>query len=103
MVYYAYAKNSNDDWSWRYLIIAPNFLTLDQWFDEVKDKLPDNVIWRVSDEFYVYDERKFKLGRSTSQGHEAPKFMNKLIFTLLDDNGGRNISTFINGPVYGNC
>ncbi|KAF5123359.1 hypothetical protein E5D57_011272 [Metarhizium anisopliae] len=97
MVFYAYAKNSNDDWSYRYVIVAPNFNILDAWYYEVKDKVADNVFWRVSNEFYVFDAAKLNLGRSTAPGHEAPKFMNKLIFQLLNDNEGRNISTFVNG------
>ncbi|KAG8422771.1 hypothetical protein J3459_010058 [Metarhizium acridum] len=101
MVYYAYAKNSNDDWSWRYVIVAPNFKVLDEWYHEVKNKVSDNVISRVSHEFYVFDRNKLNLGRSTAQGHEAPQFMNKLIFQLLQDNEGRNISTFINGHLSG--
>ncbi|KAJ5968540.1 hypothetical protein N7501_004788 [Penicillium viridicatum] len=70
MVYYAYAKNSNDDWSWRYVTIAPSY--------------------------DILNETKLHLGRSTAAGKEAPQFMNKLIFQLQNDNEGRGISTFNN-------
>ncbi|KAJ5645665.1 hypothetical protein N7507_011676 [Penicillium longicatenatum] len=96
MVYYAYAKNSNDDWSWRYMIIAPSYDVLNQWFEAVKARVADNVIWRVSEDFYVFDRTKLNLGRSTAPNAEAPQFMNKLIFQLQNDNEGRGISTFNN-------
>ncbi|KAF1824261.1 uncharacterized protein K489DRAFT_408660 [Dissoconium aciculare CBS 342.82] len=96
MVFYAYAKNSNDDWSWRYLIIAPSFKELDDWYKTVRTRVADNVLVRVSDDFYVFDRSKFDLGSSTKPGKEAPNHMNKMIFQLMNDNGGRGISTFIN-------
>ncbi|KAJ5487406.1 hypothetical protein N7530_001706 [Penicillium desertorum] len=99
MVYYAYAKNSNDDWSWRYVIVAPNQRTLDQWYSAVQDKVADNVLSRVSEDFYVFDRNKLNLGRSTADGHEAPRFMNKIIFQLLSDNEGRNITSFVNSDI----
>ncbi|OGM50178.1 hypothetical protein ABOM_001081 [Aspergillus bombycis] len=95
MVYYAYAKNSQDDWSWRYLIIAPTFDILDDWYNTVKSKVPDDI-WRVSDDFYVFNRNKLRLGKSTAPGKEAPQFMNKMIFQLLSDNENRNIPTFVN-------
>ncbi|OQE11868.1 hypothetical protein PENFLA_c071G07434 [Penicillium flavigenum] len=100
MVYYAYAKNSNDDWSWRYVIVAPNQRTLDQWYGAVQDKVADNVLSRVSEDFYVFDRNKLNLGRSTADGHEAPRFMNKIIFQLLSDNEGRNITSFVNSDIH---
>ncbi|KAF2867977.1 hypothetical protein BDV95DRAFT_597720 [Massariosphaeria phaeospora] len=97
MVYYAYAKNSNDDWSFRYVLISPSFHVLDEWYKAVQDKVGEQVLQRVADDFYVFDRTKLNLGRSTAQGNEAPKFMNKIIFQLLNDNEGRNITTFVNG------
>ena len=87
---------SNDDWSWRYLIIAPSFNELDAWYKAVRERVADNVLVRVSDDFYVFDRTKLHLGRSTLAGHEAPQFQNKLIFQLMNDNEGRGISTFLN-------
>ncbi|RYO81188.1 hypothetical protein DL766_007718 [Monosporascus sp. MC13-8B] len=96
MVYYAYAKNSNDDWSWRYVIIAPTFHILNDWYNAVRGRVGEDVLWRVSDDFYVFNRQRLNLGRSTTTGAEAPQFMNKLIFQLLSDNEGRNITTFVN-------
>ncbi|OQD67788.1 hypothetical protein PENPOL_c003G08213 [Penicillium polonicum] len=96
MVYYAYAKNSNDDWSWRYVIIAPSYDILNEWYEAVRERVAENVLWRVSEDFYVFDRTKLHLGRSTAAGNEAPQFMNKLIFQLQNDNEGRGISTFNN-------
>ncbi|KAJ5191047.1 uncharacterized protein N7498_010032 [Penicillium cinerascens] len=100
MVYYAYAKNSNDDWSWRYVIVAPSLHTLNQWYNAVQDKVADNVLQRVDDDFYVFDRNKLNLGRSTADGHEAPRFMNKIIFQLLSDNEGRNLTSFVNATIH---
>jgi hypothetical protein len=79
------------------LIIAPSYDVLNQWFETVKSRVADNVIWRVSEDFYVFDRNKLDLGRSTAPNAQAPQFMNKLIFQLQNDNGGRGISTFTNG------
>jgi hypothetical protein len=78
------------------LIIAPSFNELDDWYKTVRTRVADNVLVRVSDDFYVFDRAKFDLGSCTKPGKEAPNFMNKLIFQLMNDNGGRGISTFIN-------
>ncbi|KAJ5981892.1 hypothetical protein N7499_009053 [Penicillium canescens] len=96
MVYYAYAKNSNDDWSWRYVIVAPSYDILNEWYEAVRARVTENVLWRVSEDFYVFDRTKLNLGRSTAPGNEAPQFMNKIIFQLQNDNEGRGISTFNN-------
>jgi len=96
MVFYAYAKNSNDDWSWRYMIIAPNYDILNEWYETVQTKVADNVLVRVTEDFYVFDRSKLALGESTRAGHEAPHFQNKLIFTLMNDLGGRGNPTFLN-------
>jgi hypothetical protein len=69
---------------------------VDAWYRAVQDKVGDEVLQKVSDDFYVFDRTKLNLGRSTSPGNEAPNFMNKIIFQLLSDNEGRNITTFVN-------
>ncbi|USP76427.1 hypothetical protein yc1106_03701 [Curvularia clavata] len=96
MVYYAYAKNSNDDWSFRYVIIGCDIHAVRVWYRAVRAKVGDDVLQQVSDDFYVFDRNKLNLGRSTDKGNEAPQFMNKIIFQLLSDNEGRNITTFTN-------
>lgn len=69
---------------------------LDEWYEAVRARVSENVLWRVSEDFYVFDRTKLHLGKSTSPGKEAPQFMNKLIFQLQNDNKGRGISTFNN-------
>ncbi|KAK3216401.1 hypothetical protein GRF29_8g3170442 [Pseudopithomyces chartarum] len=97
MVFHAYAKNANDDWSFRYLLIGPSKEVVHDWFNVVQDRVGDHVLWKLSDDFFVFDRNKLDLGRSTAQGHEAPKFMDKLIIQLLSDlEGNRVISTFAN-------
>ncbi|QLI64638.1 uncharacterized protein G6M90_00g017730 [Metarhizium brunneum] len=101
MVWYAYAKNSKTDDNWRYLIIAPNFKILDQFYEEARKIVGVNTFWRVSDDFYVYDRSEFDLGKCTTQKKQLEQFKNKLIFTLLNDLGGRVVPTFNNGSIHG--
>jgi hypothetical protein len=88
---------SNDDWSWRYVIAAPTQEIFQDWFRTVKSKVADGVLEQVSPEFIVFNREKLHLGASTREKAEAPQFMNKLIFNLMNDNEGRNITTFQNG------
>lgn len=78
------------------MIIAPTYGVLNEWFEAVRSKVADNVLVRVTEDFYVFDRNKLHLGRSTAAGHEAPNFQNKIIFQLLNDNEGRGAPTFIN-------
>ena len=67
---------------------------LDEWYEAVRARVSENVLWRVSEDFYVFDRTKLHLGKSTSPGKEAPQFMNKLIIQLQNDDEDRGISTF---------
>ncbi|OJJ66970.1 hypothetical protein ASPBRDRAFT_211167 [Aspergillus brasiliensis CBS 101740] len=96
MVFHAYAKNCNDDWSWRYLITAPDYNTFNDWFETVRAKVGDRVIYKLSSDFIAYDRNKFALGDCTRQNQEASKFLDKIMITLLNDRDGRTISTFNN-------
>jgi hypothetical protein len=80
------------------MIIAPSFKELDEWYQFLRTRVAEDVLRRLSDDFYVFDRSKLDLGSSTRDGHEAPQFKNKLIFTVLNDNalGGRGNPTFIN-------
>jgi hypothetical protein len=78
------------------MIIAPNYEILNDWYEAVRSKVADNVLIRVTEDFYVFDRNKLHLGESTRAGHEAPNFQNKMMFTLLNDQGGRGNPTFLN-------
>jgi hypothetical protein len=79
------------------VIAAPTQAISQDWFRTVRGKVADGVLEQVSPEFIVFDRTKLNLGRSTSPNAEAPHFMNKMIFNLMNDNEGRNITTFVNG------
>ncbi|KAF7585400.1 hypothetical protein BBP40_011026 [Aspergillus hancockii] len=97
MVYYAYLKNYNDDWSYRYMFVTPDKETLDAWYDAVLKKVGGDTIRRLSADFFSYDRNKFYPGDCTRPGKETPEFIDKLMITLLNDRDGRVISTFDNG------
>ncbi|RJE24909.1 hypothetical protein PHISCL_02741 [Aspergillus sclerotialis] len=92
-------KQIKDDVTWRYLIIAPTMETIDEWFRALQERIGCEHIIRVSPEFYAHDPGKVDLGRSTFTGREVPQFMNKMMFILLHDVGGRIFTTFSNNLV----
>ncbi|KAF9886751.1 hypothetical protein FE257_011128 [Aspergillus nanangensis] len=97
MVFFAYAKTNQDDATWRYIIVAPNMNTLDFfWYRQLHEVKPAAELNRESPEFYTFNSNNIDLGRCTYTGHDSHEFMNKLIFTLLDDVGGRQWPPFIN-------
>lgn len=73
---------------------------LDEWYRAIQKKLPAGTITRISPEFYIHDQSKVDLGRCTWTGNNVvPEFMNRITFTLLNDVGGRELSTFYNKHV----
>ena len=73
--------------------------TVDEWFRALQARIGSENIIRVSPEFYAHNPSVVDLGRSTMTGHEVPQFMNRMMFTLLHDVGGRIFNTFYNGGV----
>lgn len=83
-----------DDWSYRYLITAPTMEVVDEWWRVVsaKYKAPK----RIQPDFYLHSSGEFNLSTSIQAGQVASDFLNKMIFTLLEDRDGRIQSTFFN-------
>lgn len=90
---------SEDEATWRYIIIAPSMEVLDEWYRALQKKLPPGGITRKSPEFYVHDHKKVDLGRTTAKGNQTPEFLNLVKFTLLSDVTGREYVTFYNKHV----
>jgi hypothetical protein len=61
----------------------------------VQSEVGEHVLWSLGDDFFVFDRTNSNLERSTAKGNEAPDFMENIIYQLLSDNEGRNISTFV--------
>ncbi|KAL2839206.1 hypothetical protein BJY01DRAFT_237198 [Aspergillus pseudoustus] len=96
MVFHAYAKNCNDDWSYRYLITAADYNIFNDWFETVRAKVGDRVFYKLSSDFISFDPTKFALWDCTRQNKEAPQFVDKIMITLLHDRDSRIMSTFNN-------
>ncbi|KAF4952246.1 hypothetical protein FGADI_6866 [Fusarium gaditjirri] len=86
MVYYAFPKWQKSEPNYRYLLAAPDAETIDEWRREASTKDPEHVK-RLSPGFYSWDT-------DTQAWDLAPSFINKIIYTLLNDRDGRIISNF---------
>ncbi|KAI6760427.1 hypothetical protein HG530_009287 [Fusarium avenaceum] len=72
--------------NYRYLLAAPNAETIDEWWREASSKNVDKV-HRLAPDYYSWgsDVQAYDLG---------PSFVNKIMYTLLNDRDGRIMSTF---------
>jgi len=95
MVFYAYVKNINDDWSWRYLITFASRAVADEWWRAVSTstntKYSDSIR-RVTPHFYTHDTNQANASKSITDAQVASKFLGKMFFTLLPDRDGRALS-----------
>ncbi|SCV49576.1 uncharacterized protein FFFS_09112 [Fusarium fujikuroi] len=90
MVYYAFLKWQTSEPNYRYLLTAPNAETIDEWWREASTKDPEHVK-RLGPDFYSW-------GSGAQAWDLAPSFLNKIIYTLLNDVDGRIISNFAQPP-----
>ncbi|KAI1040282.1 hypothetical protein LB505_003586 [Fusarium chuoi] len=90
MVYYAFLKWQTSEPNYRYLLTAPDAETIDEWWREASTKYPEHVK-RLGPDFYSW-------GSDTQAWDLAPSFLNKIIYTLLNDRDGRIISNFAQPP-----
>ncbi|KAF5695080.1 hypothetical protein FDENT_639 [Fusarium denticulatum] len=90
MVYYAFLKWQTSEPNYRYLLTAPDAETIDEWWREASTKDLEHVK-RLGPDFYSWD--------SGAQAWDlAPSFLNRIIYTLLNDRDGRIISNFAQPP-----
>jgi hypothetical protein len=69
----------------RYLLAAPNAETIDEWWREVSSK--HDQVKRLAPDYYSF-------GAGPAAYDLAPSFVNKIMFTLLNDRDARIMSTF---------
>jgi hypothetical protein len=95
MVFYAYVKNINDDWSWRYVIAFASCSVADDWWRAVSTssntKYSDSVK-RVNPQFYTHDTNQANASNSLNDSTVASGFLGLVFFTLLPDRDGRALS-----------
>ncbi|KAG7088210.1 hypothetical protein E1B28_012227 [Marasmius oreades] len=100
-LFYAYAKNINDDWSYRYLIVFATRAVADEWWRAVSTStnlLYSNSIVRVTPQFYTHDPSRAVIAYSITDPSVAKQFLGKVIFTLLNDRDGRVFPVIESGP-----
>ncbi|KAG1753678.1 uncharacterized protein EDB91DRAFT_1077399 [Suillus paluster] len=96
MVHYAYIKNINDDWSWRYVIVFASRTVADEWWRAVSTstntKYSDSVR-RVTSQFFTHDINQANAAYSINDAQVASRFLGKVFFTLLPErDDGRVLS-----------
>ncbi|KAJ8093513.1 hypothetical protein PM082_020371 [Marasmius tenuissimus] len=92
LLFYAYAKNINDDWSWRYLIVFATRAVADEWWRAVStssNTAYSGTVVRVTPQFYTHDPSRANIAYSINDASVAKKFLGTVIFTLLPDRDGR--------------
>jgi len=95
MVFYAYVKHSNDDWSARYLITFASRAVADEWWRAVSTTTVvkfSESIRRINAQFYTHNTGRAHIVDTLTTNGVATQFSNKMFFTLLDDRGGRHLS-----------
>ncbi|RGP57644.1 hypothetical protein FSPOR_11962 [Fusarium sporotrichioides] len=84
MVYYAYLKYILNEITFRYLLTAPYPETIDEWYREASATY--DHVKRLAPDFYIF-------GTGTQVWDLAPSFINKIMFTKLNDRDCRVLST----------
>ncbi|KAG1852425.1 hypothetical protein DFJ58DRAFT_914376 [Suillus subalutaceus] len=95
MVFYAYVKQSTNYDSWRYVVAFASREVADEWWRAVSTSSVasfTNSIKRVNAQFYLHDVNQANVANSLVTTGVATQFLNKVIFLLMDDLGGRQLS-----------
>jgi len=91
-LFYAYAKNIIDDWSYRYVITFPSSTVADEWWTAVSTatttEFPTSVK-RVTPQFYTHNTSLVNISTSLTTTNVATQFLGLVFFTLLNDRDGR--------------
>ncbi|KDR78032.1 hypothetical protein GALMADRAFT_155058 [Galerina marginata CBS 339.88] len=98
-LFYAYAKNDSDDWSWRYLITFLNASVADQWWRAVTDSVAGGYtrfagVKRLSNQWYTHNPNvnAGNISETVNDVKAANSFLGKVFFTLIVDRDGRTLS-----------
>jgi len=93
-IFYAYAKNVNDNWSWRIVIVFASREVADEWWRAVSTsntRYSDNIK-RISPQFYTHDPDWGNITETVTEPLVAPQFLTAVFFTLLPDKDGRALN-----------
>ncbi|KAG2036187.1 hypothetical protein BDR03DRAFT_960415 [Suillus americanus] len=96
MVFYAYVKHSADNWSARYVVTFASRAVADEWWRAVSTTTVvkfSESIRRVNAQFYTHHTGQANAADSLTTNGVATQFLNKMFFTLIDDLGGRHLTT----------
>jgi len=92
VLFYAYAKNILDDWSWRYVITFASYEVSNEWWSAVTNATGTSYpasVKRVNPQFYTHDTSKANIAYSITDSKVASQFLGLVFFTLLNDRDGR--------------
>ncbi|KAG8848654.1 hypothetical protein FRB96_001061 [Tulasnella sp. 330] len=87
-LFYAYAKNINDDFSWRYVITFASRDVADTWYRLVTDSVKSGVqifaaVKRVSPQFYTHNPLFGIIAETLNQPNVALSLRGQMFFTLI--------------------
>jgi len=112
-VFYAFAKNINDDVTYRYLITFSSRGVANEWYRAVTDSVAGGyqrfaAVKRVSPQWYTHNPGAGNIPDTITDPKVANMFLNRVFFTLLNDRDGRIISTIpvlnyadhVNGAIF---
>ncbi|GAW00584.1 protein [Laccaria bicolor S238N-H82] XP_001878005 [Lentinula edodes] len=97
-LFYAYAKNIRDDWSYRYIIAFESRQVSDEWWRVVTASVDNGYprfagVKRLSAQWYTHDPAANAFIHETINDPKcAPQFLGKVMFTLLNDRDARTLS-----------
>ncbi|KAI0083739.1 hypothetical protein BDY19DRAFT_975773, partial [Irpex rosettiformis] len=94
-LFYAYAKNINDDWSYRYLIVFASRSVADEWWRAVSTSTSTNFVTsirRVTPQFYTHNPALANIPTTITTAGVAQQFLGSVFFTLINDRDGRILS-----------
>ncbi|KAH7906056.1 hypothetical protein BJ138DRAFT_1117915 [Hygrophoropsis aurantiaca] len=85
-LFYAYFRNVNDDWSYRYVAVFATREVADEWWRAVSESSNSRFagsVKRITPQLYTHDPNIYLVFTSLTTADVAPKFLGKVFFTLL--------------------
>jgi len=97
-LFYAFAKNINDDVTYRYMITFATRDVADTWFRAVTDSVAGGyqtyaAVQRVTPQFYTHNPGVGNIALTITDARVALNLRGQIFFTLLNDRDGRILST----------
>jgi hypothetical protein len=93
-LFYVYAKNINDDWSYRYLITFATREVADKWYRLVTDSVAGGYarfksVKQVSLQFFTHNPGEGNIPDTLTDPKVAASLLGQMFFTLINDRDGR--------------